>query len=256
MPSIAIDRRFRGPPTSANGGYVCGLVANAIGGSGEVTLRAPPPLDQPLEIVQAADGSVELRNAQALLATGRTARLDVAEIPAASFPEAEAAASRSLYSDEGNHNLPGCFVCGPGRAPGDGLRIFVGPLAANPSRRIEALAATWVPSADLAGSDGRVSGEFVWSALDCPTGFAAVSARHLGMSGHEPMLLGRMAAQIDRRPKPGDRCIVAAWPTGRDGRKLFANSALLGTDGETLAVAQATWLIVDRQVQLGRAGNG
>jgi hypothetical protein len=37
---------------------------------------------------------------------------------------------------------------------------------------------------------------------------------------------------------------------------LFANSALLGTDGETLAVAQATWLIVDRQVQLGRAGNG
>jgi hypothetical protein len=128
MPSIAIDRRFRGPPTSANGGYACGLVANAIGGSGEVTLRAPPPLDQPLEIVQGADGSVELRNAQALLATGRPARVDVAEIPGASFLEAEAAASRSLYSDERNHNLPGCFVCGPERAPEDGLRIFVGPL--------------------------------------------------------------------------------------------------------------------------------
>jgi hypothetical protein len=53
MPSIAINRRFRGPPTSANGGYVCGLVANVIGGSGEVTVRAPPPLDQPLEIVLA-----------------------------------------------------------------------------------------------------------------------------------------------------------------------------------------------------------
>jgi hypothetical protein len=256
MQSIAIDRRFRGPPTSANGGYVCGLVANVIGGSGEVTLRVPPPLDQPLEIVQGADGSVELRNAQTLLATGRSARLDVAEIPAASFHEAEDAASRSLYADERNHNLPSCFVCGPGRAPEDGLRIFVGPLAASPSRRIEALAAGWVPSADLAGDDGRVRGEFVWSVLDCPTGFAAVSARHFGMCGSEPVLLGRMAAQIVQRPKPGDRCIVVAWPTGRDGRKLFANSALLGTDGETLAVAQATWLIVDRQVQLGQARAG
>jgi hypothetical protein len=83
-----------------------------------------------------------------------------------------------------------------------------------------------------------------------------MSARHLGLNGNEPVLLGRMAAQIDQRPKPGDRCIVVAWPTGRDGRKLFASSALLGSDGETLAVAQATWLIVDRQVQLGRAWAG
>jgi hypothetical protein len=256
MPSIAIDRRFRGPPTSANGGYVCGLVANAIGGSGEVTLRAPPPLDQPLEIVHGADGSVELRNAQTLLATGRLARLDVADIPAASFAEAEDAACRSLYSDEKTHQLPGCFVCGPGRAPEDGLRIFVGPLAASPSRSIGAVAAAWVPSGDLAGSDGRIRGEFVWSVLDCPSGQAAMSARHLGLNGNEPVLLGRMAAQIDQRPKPGDRCIVVAWPTGRDGRKLFASSALLGSDGETLAVAQATWLIVDRQVQLGRAWAG
>ena len=254
MQSITIDGRYRGPPTSANGGFVCGLVANAIGGSGEVTLRAPPPLGQSLDVVQGADGSVELRNAQTLLATGRLARLDVAEIPAASFLEAEDAARRSPYSDESNHNLPGCFVCGPGRAPEDGLRIFVGPLSASPSRKIEALAASWVPNADLAGSDGRICREFVWSALDCPTGFASVNARHLGMSGSEPILLGRMAAQINRCPEPGDRCIVVAWPTARDGRKLFANSALLGTDGDTLAVAQATWLIVDRQVQLGRAG--
>jgi hypothetical protein len=36
-----------------------------------------------------------------------------------------------------------------------------------------------------------------------------MSARHLGLNGNEPVLLGRMAAQIDQRPKPGDRCIVA-----------------------------------------------
>ena len=253
MQSITIDKRYRGPPASANGGYVCGLVANAMGGSGEVTLRAPPPLGQPLEVVRGADGSVELRNAQALLATGRMARLDLAEIPAASFLEAEDATRRSPYSDERTHNLPGCFVCGPERVPEDGLRIFVGPLPESPSRKIEALAASWVPNADLAGNDECINGEFVWAVLDCPSGFASISARHLGMSGHEPILLGRMAAQINRRPKPRDRCIVVAWPMGRDGRKLFANSALLGTDGETLAIAQATWLIVDRHVLLGRA---
>jgi hypothetical protein len=65
------------------------------------------------------------------------------------------------------------------------------------------------------------------------------------------MLLGRMSARINDRPHPGDQCVIVAWPTGRDGRKLFANSALLGPDGNLLGVAQATWLLVDRQVQLG-----
>ena len=255
MQSITIERRYCGPPNSANGGIACGLVANALGGNAVVTLRAPPPLGRSLDIVRAADGSVELRDGQKLLATGLAAQLDVAEIPVASFHEAEDAARRSPYSDPENHTLPGCFVCGPARAAGDGLRLFVGPLSANPSRKIEAFAAAWVPSADLAGKNGRIGSEFVWAALDCPSGFAGVSARHLGMSGSEPILLGRMAAQIKQCPKPGEPCVVVAWPTGRDARKFFANSALLGPDGETLAVAQATWLIVDRQVQLG-AGSG
>jgi hypothetical protein len=46
---------------------------------------------------------------------------------------------------------------------------------------------------------------------------------------------------------------VVAWPTGRDGRKLFASSALLTSDGGLLAIAQATWLVVDRQVMLGES---
>jgi hypothetical protein len=60
-----------------------------------------------------------------------------------------------------------------------------------------------------------------------------------------------MGAQISDRPDPGERCVLVAWPTGREGRKLFANSVLLRSDGELLAVAQATWLLVDRRVQLG-----
>jgi hypothetical protein len=132
------------------------------------------------------------------------------------------------------------------------LRLFVGPLSTSAGRGIEALAAAWIPGTDLSGENGRINREFVWSALDCPTGFACIGARHLEMSGSEPILLGRMAAQVDGCPKPGDRCVVVAWPTGRDGRKLFASGALLGPDGETLALAHATWLIVDRRVQLGQ----
>jgi hypothetical protein len=79
----------------------------------------------------------------------------------------------------------------------------------------------------------------------------AGAARHLGLTGTESILLGRMSARIDARPKPGDRCVVVTWPTGRDGRKIFADGALLGEDGEVLAVAQATWLTVDPHVQRG-----
>jgi len=45
--------------------------------------------------------------------------------------------------------------------------------------------------------------------------------------------------------------VVVAWPTGREGRKLFAESALLDAEQGVLATARATWLLVDRQVQLG-----
>jgi hypothetical protein len=248
MKSVMIEQRFCGPPKSANGGYVCGLVANYIDGCAEVTLMAPPPLGQRLDVVVGEEG-VELRKGETTLAKGRGVHLNVSEIPIVEFAEAEDAVHRSPF-DEGRHPLPSCFVCGPARANGDGLRIIPAPLS-RPNGKAGALAAPWVPYADLAGGDGPLAREFIWAALDCPTGFAGVGARHLGMTGSETTLLGRMSARIERRPRPGDRCIIVAWPTGRDGRKLFANSALLASSGKVLAVAQATWIVVDRQVQLG-----
>ncbi len=244
MPSITIDNRFCGPPNSGNGGYVCGLLAGHIDGSAEITLRAPPPLGRSLDVVADGDGSVVLREGGTVLATGRPARLELAEIPSPTFAEAEDAVRRTPY-DEHSHKLPTCFVCGPARVHGDGLRIFPGPLRARSDQDIEAVAATWVPYPDLVGDDGRVAAEFVWASLDCPTGYAGLGARHLRMSGAETVLLGRMSARIDARPKPADRCVLVAWPTGRDARKVFASSALLGANGEVLAVARATWLIVE-----------
>jgi hypothetical protein len=250
MPSITIDQRFCGPPNSGNGGYVCGLLAAHIGVSAEITLRAPPPLGCELELIVDGDGAAELRDGATILATGRREHVDLSDIPTASFAEAEDAARRTPY-DERNHQLPGCFVCGPGRAPGDGLRIFTGPLAPSADEGMDVMAAPWVPDANLAGQDGYVAPEFVWASLDCPTGHAGLGARRLGMSGAEAILLGRMSARVDKRPRPGDRCVVVAWPTGRERRKLFAHGALLGANGDVLAVARATWLVVERQVQLG-----
>ncbi len=48
---LVISRRFRGPPTSGNGGYTCGMLAAAASKPVEVRLMRPPPLDRTLEIV-------------------------------------------------------------------------------------------------------------------------------------------------------------------------------------------------------------
>ena len=45
---IQVHRRFRGPPSSANGGYVAGLLAEWIEGPAQVDLLAPIPLEFPL----------------------------------------------------------------------------------------------------------------------------------------------------------------------------------------------------------------
>lgn len=247
MKSVVIGKRFCGPPRSANGGYACGLLAAHIDGDAEITLLAPPPLGQRLEIV-AGEHGVELRKEETTLAMGRRVRIDVPEISIVSFRQAQDAVRRSPF-DASRHPLPTCFVCGPARVDGDGLRIIPGPLPPRPDYMTGTFAAPWVPYSNLAGEDGAVASEFVWAALDCPTGFAGVGAQHLGMTGAETILLGRMSARIERRPCPGDQCIIVAWPTGRDGRKLFANSALLSSNGEFLAVAQTTWLLVNRQLQ-------
>src|SRR6267154_1295695 len=71
MTSVIIDKRYCGPPNSGNGGYICGRLARHIPGGAEVTLRAPPPLDRPLDVAAMDDGSWELRDGAAVVAIGR-----------------------------------------------------------------------------------------------------------------------------------------------------------------------------------------
>ena len=122
--SLTITARHNGPPGSANGGYTCGLLAQQVSAEAiEVTLRKPPPLERPLEVAGDAE-HVELRDGERLVAEARPAELllDVPEaVPADELERAEAGGHEHWT---GKHPFPTCFVCGPDRAPGDGLRIF------------------------------------------------------------------------------------------------------------------------------------
>jgi hypothetical protein len=216
---LVIDRKFRGPTESANGGYTCGLLASFLHGPAEVTLRLPPPLERPLEV--ATEGVVELRDGASVVAEAASAELELDLPEPISFEQAAAAA---LPEGDKESVFPECFVCGWTRE--DGLRIYAGPVDDS-----ELVASTWVPREDA------ISSEFVWAALDCPGAYAV----HFGQRGNP--VLGRLTARVEHLPHPGERCVVMAWPLGEDGRKLYAGTAVFGQDGRVLGSARATWIM-------------
>jgi hypothetical protein len=249
MQTLTIPRRFRGPPNSGNGGYVCGMLARQIAGAAEVTLRAPPPLETELDLVEVGTEVWELRQGTATTAIARAVTLDLSRLERATYAEAVEAAKRTPVKPH-EHLLPMCFVCGPDRAPGDGLRLFAGPLLRQDARGV--FAVPWTPDASLAAADGLVAPEFVWSALDCPTGYVSQHDSETGNFNVLPILLGRLSVRIEERPRPGERCVVTSWKTGSEGRRLIAEAALFGEEEKLLAVGRAVWIVVDRQVQLGK----
>jgi hypothetical protein len=209
-----------------------------------VTLRRPPPLEKEMNVVAEAGDSIALYDGEQLIATARPQRMRIEETEPPTFDEAIAASRRTF--DTSRHKLPMCYVCGPHRDPGDGLRLFCGPLDPHDTDWSGVVAAPFIPESYMADDSGAVSPEFVWAALDCPTAYAAGSA-----DGFPTILLGRQAVTIRRKPGIGEKCIVTANQTAREGRKYLAQATLFGADRSALALCKATWLEVTRQVQLG-----
>ncbi len=241
---MIVERRFRGPPDSGNGGYVAGRLAALLAPhSAQVRLHLPPPLEVPLQVSDAsasgaswqeAEHRLELRTRTGVLIASARAVANVSlEVPPAlTLGEAKLAAQRCGAFPVAAFR--GCFVCGPDRAVGDGLRLLAGPRRLDGPDRSHGVAAPWTPDLTLL-RDGRVGSEFIWAALDCPGYFAC-------RSDGAAMVLGQMTATIHALPDAGSSCIVSGWPISQDGRKFQAGTALHSANGRLLALAHSIWI--------------
>ena len=235
-----VEKRYAGPPNMGHGGYVSGLLVDAVGGATtapvQVTLRKPVPLDTDLDLVTLDSGAVELRRDDELIAEATALAgdtvirdLDVPPGPALEAARTATADSPSLY-DGGRGVHPICFGCGNVRSDNEGLEVFAGPLVVDGRTQV---AGPWRP-----GSDERTTDGWILAALDCPGAFAFIS------QGTRAGLLGRIVfqrldggASID----PTLDHVVTGWQIGVDGRKMFAGTALFDADGRLRAAAKATW---------------
>jgi hypothetical protein len=245
--TLTIPRRYCGPRDSANGGYACGVVAAFLddrgvpGAPAEVTLRNPPPLETPMR-VERGDGGVTVHAGDDLVAEARAVDdIGVAAPAPVDLAAAEAGRERSwIVRELTEHPFPTCFTCGSGREPGDGQRVFVGPVAGR-----DLAAAPWVPDESLPAVDGKIAPEIVWAVLDCAGGIGAAYVAGEFEDG-PPAVLGRFTAEVVATPAAGERCVATGWRIAREGRKTFAGSAVFGEDARLLGVARATWIELRR----------
>ncbi|MFI5711942.1 hypothetical protein [Kribbella sp. NPDC051620] len=235
MTTMRIAPRFRGPAKSGNGGYVAGLVGTALAAAipadtvPRVRLLVPPPMETDLEL--SVDPSGARLAGTAPVAEG--VPVSVATLADATVEPVgpdEALAAEAEYKGLVDHPFPSCFVCGPENH--EGLQLKPGPLGDGRT------ACTWHPGADLAASDRLVDPVYIWSALDCPGGWA------IDMEGR-PSVLGQMTTCIDARPRAGEPCVLMGRVLGEDGRKTHTASTLYDSDGRVLARARHTWILVD-----------
>lgn len=228
MSIIRIDRRFRGPPDCGNGGYFAGIVANALGGSDVVvTLKQPAPLDRDLTLQCTGDEAALYDEADLLAVAERRA----VQVTVPQPPTLEAAREAEGRFKADRHIYPGCFVCGPDRAEGDGWRIFPGAVDGG------MVAAPWQAPREFGNAEGILRTEFVWAALDCPGYFAIGDAAGLA-------LLGRIGVRIEAPVPCGEPLVITGWAQGSDGRKHRAGTAIHDERGRLLAAANQLWVSV------------
>lgn len=220
---LLVPGRFNGPPHSGNGGYVAGLVAARLHRPEqpvEVTLLAPPPLEQPLAVTL-ADDVVTVRDGAREVARASV----VPEAPEAVEPVPYDIAAAAAVDFPGYvfHAFPTCFTCGVDRE--DGLAIHPGHLGEG------RWAAPWTPRVE---DDPQA---VAWAALDCTGGWAAGFDTTV-------MVLGRITALVDALPQPGEPHVVVGQLLGSEGRKRMTTTTIYDSDDRVLARAAHVWVIV------------
>lgn len=225
MGTITIPGRYNGPANSGNGGYSAGALAELVDGPARVSLKAPPPLDVPLTVVQSDEGLIATLDGTTIL-EARLADAPEPDVPMVTLDLAGEASTRYLGLTE--HGAPTCFVCGTARP--DGLKVFPGPTG-EPG----VVASPWTPDPSHGDESGHVETRIVWGALDCPGAWAAWDSDDAG-APYFPALAG-MTAEILKPIPVGEPHVVVARYTGTDGRKLRTSAGIFDADGELLAHA-------------------
>jgi hypothetical protein len=236
--TVRLERRFQGFTDGALGGYAAGVAARGIDGPAEANLKALPPLERELTVEPSENGGAELRDGETMVLTVGPSEFELEIPPTPTLDEAEVANGALVH--DGGHLYPGCFTCGPERAEGDGLRLFMGSV---PDRE-RFLAAAWTPDPGLTPGP-TLPAEFVWAALDCPTIWAAWFDEYGDLAFPQGYfsVLARQRVELLGSVPTGEPAVVSAWPISDDGRKHVTGAAIHSPDGELLARAES--LLVD-----------
>jgi hypothetical protein len=219
VPVVEVPVRYEGPPGTANGGWVAGLLAEPFGDAATVRLEAAVPLASALRFEVDGDEST-LWDGDRRLAVGRPAEGPAAPVD----PVAAEVAASTVGPTAEEHAFPNCFVCGP-TSPG-GLHLTAGPVDGS------TVATVFVPDPSTAGLDEQ---RLAWCALDCPSGLAA-------MRDGVACVLGTMTARVARPLVAGERLVVVGRHLRTDGRKRFAATALYDDDGRAVAWSETVWI--------------
>lgn len=244
--TIVIAARFRGPPTSGNGGYVSGAFGELLTRgnhalpdrrAAQVTLRSPIPLDTAMDVRRDRE-ALSIHHGDTLIAEARIVELEVDVPPPPSFEEAAAVRGNSpAYARNASRHFPDkigfhplCFCCGV-EHDDDGLHVTAAALPGD-----ELVAAAWQTHARWGDEAGNVPARFLWTALDCPGQFAFYAG------GIRTGMLGQLAARIEHPVEAGEPCVVTGWRIGVEGKRHYAGTAIFDRTGRLCAYAKAIWV--------------
>ena len=241
MDTFSIPSQFCGPPFSSNGGYFCGMVASFFDYPVEIRLKAPPPLNTPMQIHR-GEVQAQVFSDDKLIAQVRPCTEPCEPAPYISMEDAAQCSDAGLKGSLINHPFPGCFVCGPERSEGDGMMVFTGPKAGTPL-----YGAKWHAHGAWSSNGTEIDPHYVWSALDCPSSGPAF-ATSVEAQSNIAYVLGTLSIQIKQLPKVGNDYVIVCATDENHERRYRTRVSLYASDQSLLASGSAVWIQVPRSL--------
>ncbi len=236
--TITIPEASQGVTGLGQGGWTSARFVEAVGEPLRLNLRAPIPLDAPLDVVP-VDDAWHLLYGDMLIMEGITPLRRFGETSAVDVDSARAARERFNKTPE-EHQAPDCFSCGIGPRS---MNVHPSELEDGSGR----FATDWHPPTWTGDENGHVTPTTLWASLDCAAGFYVGGTRP---DGHDESSRGPLTVQYEVEQLAPvlvdhDHVIVSwcgRWEPGWDGRKRGAGSAVFDAAGTLLARSDSLWV--------------